>query len=102
MLKMSTENRVMSRGETKVNMNIHTLFEKLSQEDSLKLINPQLKEIKVLYKFNVDGNEPRVNYMRYAGIWPVEDRDLVNVALKEKGDDACYIATQACDYPCPK
>lgn len=26
MLKMQTENRVMSRGEIKVNMNIHDLF----------------------------------------------------------------------------
>lgn len=34
--------------------------------------------------------------MRYAGIWPVEDRDLVNVATKQEGDDACFIATQAC------
>lgn len=39
--------------------------------------------------------------MRYAGIWPVEDRDLVNVSLKEKGADVCYIATQACNYPHP-
>lgn len=85
MLKMTTDNRVMSRGETKINMNIHVLFDKLSQEDSLKLINPQLKEIQVLYKCTVDGRDARVNYMRYAGIWPVEDRDLVNVAMKEKG-----------------
>lgn len=46
MLKMTTDNRVMSRGETKINMNIHVLFDKLSQEDSLKLINPQLKKSK--------------------------------------------------------
>lgn len=92
----------MSRGEIKVNMPLHTLFDKLSEEDSLKRINPQLKEIKVLYKCSVDGKEPRVNYMLYAGIWPVEDRDLVNVALKEKGEDVCYIATQACNFPYPK
>lgn len=40
--------------------------------------------------------------MRYSGIWPVEDRDLVNVSLKEKGAEVCYIATQACGFPYPK
>lgn len=102
MLKMEVDSRVMSRGEIKVNMPLKTLFNRLGQEDSLKLINPQLKQINVLYKFTVDGKEARVNYMKYAGIWPVEDRDLVNVAKKEEGADVCYIATQACDYPYPK
>ena len=37
--------------------------------------------------------------MRYAGIWPVEDRDLVNIGIKVKGDEECLIATQHCDYP---
>ena len=40
--------------------------------------------------------------MRYAGIWPVEDRDLVNVATKEEGPNVCYIANKACDYVIPK
>lgn len=43
MFKMVTQNRVMSKGETKVNIPLAELFEKLSVEDSLKLINPQLK-----------------------------------------------------------
>lgn len=43
MLKMQTENRVMSKGEIKINMPLEELFEKLSVEDSLKAINPQLK-----------------------------------------------------------
>lgn len=102
MFKIQTENRVMSRGETKVNMPIHDLYEKLASEDMLKAINPQLKEIQVLHKINIDGKEARVNYMRYHGIWPVEDRDLVNVAMKEKSDDVCWIATQACNFPYPK
>lgn len=40
--------------------------------------------------------------MHYAGMWPVQDRDLVNCTTKEKGDDVCYIATQACNYPYPQ
>ena len=39
--------------------------------------------------------------MKYSGIWPVEDRDLVNVAIKVSGPDACFIATQACNFPYP-
>jgi hypothetical protein len=46
------------------------------------LINPQLLEIKVLHKISIGGKEARVNYMRYQGLFPVEDRDLVNVAMK--------------------
>ena len=37
--------------------------------------------------------------MRYAGIWPVEDRDLVNVATKEEGANVCFIANKFCDFP---
>lgn len=40
--------------------------------------------------------------MRYAGIWPVEDRDLVNVAMKEEGANICYIANKGCSFPYPK
>ena len=43
MLKMEVDSRVMSRGEIKVNMPLKTLFNRLGWEDSLKLINPQLK-----------------------------------------------------------
>ena len=40
--------------------------------------------------------------MRYAGIWPVEDRDLVSVAMIEEQPDVCYIANMGCDFPHPK
>jgi len=92
---MTVGDRVMSKGEQKINMPIHVLFEKIGTEESLKVINPQLKEI------NINGKEAKVNYMRYAGIWPVEDRDLVNIGIKLKGDEECLIATQHCDYPRP-
>ena len=42
-------------------------------------LNPQLVEIKILH---VVENEYRVNYMRYKGIWPVSERDFVNVSRK--------------------
>ena len=98
---MTVGDRVMSKGEQKINMPIHVLFEKIGTEESLKVINPQLKEIQVLHTLNINGKEAKVNYMRYAGIWPVEDRDLVNIGIKLKGDEECLIATQHCDYPRP-
>lgn len=55
----------------------------------------------MLHTANVDGKEVKVNYMRYAGIWPVEDRDLVNVGIKVEEQGVCYIATQKCDFPFP-
>lgn len=39
----------MSRGETKVNIPLHELYDKLNDEQSLKKINDQLKEIKTLH-----------------------------------------------------
>jgi hypothetical protein len=103
MFKMQiSESRVMSKGEANVKMPIAELFEALSKEESLKAINPQLLDIQVLHKVVVNGREARVNYMKYQGMWPVEDRDLVNIAMKEKGDDVCWIATQGCHFPYPK
>lgn len=102
MMKMNLEGRVASRGEIKVAMPLKELFEKLSIEDNLKKINPQLKEIKVLHSVDINGKQARVNYMRYAAMWPVEDRDLVSVAIKEEGEAICYIANRFCEFPYPK
>jgi hypothetical protein len=102
MLKMQIDNRLGFRGEAKINMPLHELFEKISKENSLKAINPQLKEYEVLHRIQSKGHEIRIFYMRYAGIWPVEDRDFVNVTRFEKGDDVCWIASQSCNYPYPK
>lgn len=55
-----------------------------------------LLEIKVL-KFK--ENVYRVNYMEYKGIWPVDNRDFVNISAKEVGQNKIYISTIACDYP---
>jgi hypothetical protein len=100
--KQITESRVMSKGEAFVKIPMAELFEQLSKEESLKVVNPQLLEIKVLHKVEINGREARVNYMKYQGMWPVEDRDLVNIGIKEMGDKICWIATQACQFPYPK
>lgn len=102
MLKMTVDGRVASRGEIQVAIPIKELFEKLAVEDNLKKVNPQLKEMAVLHSIDIDGKLARVNYMRYHGIWPVEDRDLVSVAVKEYGEDVCYIANKSSSYPYPK
>ncbi len=44
----------------------------------------------------------RVNYMEYKGIWPVDNRDFVNVSAKEVGDSKIYISTIGCDFPYPQ
>jgi hypothetical protein len=93
MLKISAENRVISRGEAVVKMPIHELFDKLSRSDALKTINSLLSEYIILQKITSHGREIRVNYMRYLGQWPVEDRDMVNATIFEKGADECWVAS---------
>ena len=41
--------------------------------------------------------------MKYKGIWPVSDRDFVNVGVKlRESDSKMYIGTKACNYPYPE
>ena len=39
--------------------------------------------------------------MQYKGIWPVDNREFINVSAKEKGENKIYIATCACPYEYP-
>ncbi len=57
-----------------------------------------LLEIKVL---RAKEDSYRINYMEYKGIWPVDNREFVNVSAKEVGEDKIYISTIACDFPHP-
>lgn len=97
MFKTEIDGRVASKGVAKVNYNIEKVFGFLDQEDTLKKINPMLLEIKVL---EINENY-RINYMQYKGIWPVDNREFVNVSAKEKNSDKIYISTCACAYPYP-
>lgn len=102
MFKTEIDGRLASKGIDKVDYNIEKVFQFLDQEDSLKVINPMLLEIKVLKA--VEGKY-RVNYMQYKGIWPVDNRDFVNCSGKLRvGDGKIYIATIGCefDYPAQK
>ncbi len=97
MFKTEIEGRIASKGIAKVNYSIDKVFAFLDQEDTLKKINPMLLEIKVL-----EAHEHyRINYMKYKGIWPVDDREFVSVATKEYNADKIYIATCACQFPYP-
>jgi hypothetical protein len=98
MFKTEIDGRVASKGVAKVNFSIEKVFAFLDQEDTLKKINSMLLEIKVLEAHD----DYRVNYMKYKGIWPVDDREFVNVATKEKSDNKIYIATCACQFPYPE
>ena len=37
--------------------------------------------------------------MRYKGIWPVQDRDFVNVSVIQVAKDITYIASMGSQYP---
>lgn len=97
MFKCEIGERVASKGIAKANYNIEKVIEFLDKEDSLKKINPMLLEIKVLEA--AEGY--RINYMQYKGIWPVDNREFINVSGKERTGDKMYIATTACPYPYP-
>lgn len=100
MFKTEIDGRIASKGIDKVKFNIDKVITFLEKEESLKLINPMLLEIKSLH---VVDNKFRVNYMQYKGIWPVDNRDFVNVSAKEwEGDNIFFIATTACSFPYPE
>jgi hypothetical protein len=41
--------------------------------------------------------------MKYKGIWPVSDRDFVNVAVKlRESESKMYIGTKACQFAYPE
>ena len=62
-------------------------------------MNWQLIEIKVLLE---KENEFKVHYMQYKGIWPVWNRDFVNLAVPFKeSEEKIYIGTKVTDYPYP-
>lgn len=45
----------------------------------------------------------RVNYMQYKGIWPVSNRDFVNVAhIFRVSESKVYIGTKVCNFPYPE
>lgn len=95
MFKTEIDGRVASKGVAKVNYNIEKVFAFLDQESTLKKLNPQLLEIKVLEAHD----NYRINYQQYKGIWPVDNREFISVSAKEKNADKIYIATCACEYP---
>lgn len=85
MFRMEIENRVMSKGVITVNIPIDVLFEKLDSDETLKALSPQIKENDTLHVVNMNGKIAKVSYIRYAGIWPVDDREVINVGMKMRG-----------------
>jgi hypothetical protein len=100
MFKCEVGDRVASKGIDKVKFNIEKVFKYLEEETTLKKISPMLLEIKVLEVHE----DYRINYMQYKGIWPVDNREFINVSAKEKTESKIYIATCGCplDYPASK
>lgn len=66
----------------------------------MKKLNPMLLEMKVLHEWK---DHFRVNYMQYKGIWPVSNRDFVNVAhIFRVSESKVYIGTKVCNFPYPE
>ena len=100
MYKMEIDNRVASKGVAVVPYNIEKIIKFLEDETVLMKLNPMCLESRPIY---VKEDEFRVNYMLYKGIWPVSNRDFVNVARKLRVDEnKMYIGTTACKYPHPE
>lgn len=99
MFKTEIDGRVAAKGVDKVNYSIEKVFNFLDQESSLKKINNQLLEIKVL---EVKEGAYRINYQQYKGIWPVDNREFICVSGKEITPSKIYIATTAVAYPYPE
>ena len=99
MFKMEIGERVASKGVDVVKFNIEKVIKFLEQEESLGKINPMLLEIKTL--LNNEGVY-KIIYMEYKGIWPVSNRDFVNVSVKKRESEGkMYIGTKSMDYPHP-
>ena len=63
-------------------------------------LNPLLGKMEQLENFNTrHGHHAKVHYMRYKGIWPVQDRDFVNVSVIQLAKDITYIASMGSQYP---
>lgn len=71
----------------------------LRRDDSLGKLNHQLMELKILYEKDVT----KILYMQYKGVWPVSNRDFVNIAVAHKvSEEKIYIGTKAFNYPYPE
>lgn len=66
--------------------------------------NDFMKAVEKLYEPNsYDPHcRPRVVYVRQKAIWPVWDRDVVNIVYPQKEGDIIYIATKSCGYKFPE
>lgn len=96
--KMDIGRRVASKGTHVCPFPMEKVIEFLRKEDSLGKLNWQLCEIKVLYEKDVT----KIVYMQYKGVWPVVNRDFVNVAVAHQmSEDKIYIGTKAFDYHYP-
>ena len=63
-------------------------------------MNNQLVEFKVLYE---KKGSFKINYQQYKGIWPVANRDFVNVVTRLKESDSkFFMGVKACNYPHPE
>ena len=101
MFRMEIEGTMAAKGETKVAFSADKVYAFLMKSDSLKKLNPQLKEQSDLHVIKGEY-ETTVDRSRYSAPWPVSDREFINVGTSCKEGDTYFIATQGCEYPYPE
>lgn len=76
----------------------------LMDEEMVKNLNCQLREVSVLRDLNtkVGGNRAKVNYLCFDGAWPIEARDFVNITISEEGENTSYIASMRSSFSHPR
>lgn len=95
--KMNIEDRVASLGIHICPFPFEQVLNFMANPDALGKINPQLKELTILYK----KGDAHIVHLEYWGYGPVGNRDFVNVVfLVREGTNKAYIITRSIDYPC--
>ena len=91
--------RVAAKGTHIVAFSMEKIIDFLKQDDTLGKLNHQLIELKVLYQ---KDEVTKLIYMQYSGVWPVYNRDFVNVVVAHRvNEDKVIIGTKAFDHHVP-
>jgi len=94
---MEIDSRLLSRGETVVNYPMDAVCEFISAEGCLKKLNDKMVDYKCIKNF--EDKSGRVVYMEYKGVWPVANRDFVNVGMHIKEEDGTfYMPSRHCEF----
>ena len=93
MYRMYIDDRLVSKGQAVVKLPMNRLFITLNDEELVKNLNAQLKDVLILREFKAKGKKAKVHYMSFHGAWPIAGRDFVNVTAAEENPQIAYVAS---------